>query len=204
MHNPAAFDYLSADDVVGQARGLLGATLSSELDGQVCSARIVETEAYRGRDDRACHAYGYKRTKRTEVFFGPAGRAYVYLVYGIHRMFNVICGPAGEPNGILIRAVEPLTGGATMLARRRRDRADRRLTGGPGLLCQAFGIELGHSGLDLLMRDSPIRLTGPYETLAHPGAATASPRVGVAYAGEDAARPWRFRVPGNAFTSPAR
>ena len=99
--------HLANLDILGQAQGLLGTLLISEIGGQRSVARIVETEAYRGADDKAAHSYGYKRTQRTEVFFGPPGHAYVYLIYGMHRMFNVICGPENEPNAVLIRAVEP-------------------------------------------------------------------------------------------------
>lgn len=168
-----------------------------------CVGRIVETEAYRGRDDRASHAYPLKQTPRTEVFFGPPGHAYVYLCYGIHRMFNVICGPRGEPNAVLVRAIEPLRGVGAMLRRRSLDKLQRRVGGGPGLVCQALGIELRHNAVDLFDPSSPIRLEGDFGGVGTSDL-LASPRVGIAYAGVDAARPWRFRESGSAFTSPAK
>ncbi len=195
---------LSSDDVVAQARGLLGVHITTRVDGQLTTGRIVETEAYRGRDDKAAHSYNYKRTARTEVFFGAAGHAYVYLCYGIHRMFNIIVGPVGEPNAILIRAIEPVAGIATMLARRQLDQVERRVGGGPGLVCQALGIELQHNACDLFDPYSPIQLAGKFDQVAASGSILASPRVGVAYAQECAQWPWRFRESGSDFTSPAK
>ena len=175
------------------------------------SATIVETEAYRGRDDKAAHSYQYRRTPRTEVFFGPAAHAYVYLCYGIHHMFNVIVGPVGEPNAVLIRAVEPREGLETMLERRGLAKVERRLSGGPGLVCQALGLDRSHNGLDLLDESSFVRLRGPLGSFSLRQAqgrltkqVITSPRVGIAYAEECAAWPWRFRVKDNPYTSPAK
>lgn len=200
---PLTREALVGDDVVAQARGLVGAHVETGFGESLTRARIVETEAYRGRDDRAAHSYGYKRTKRTEVFFGEAGRAYVYLCYGIHRMFNVIVGPVGEPNAVLVRAVEPLVGTGLMLRRRKLERGSRRLTGGPGLVTQALGITLDDNGCDLFSAASQVRLSGPFGSLPAKQL-TVGPRVGVDYAGACALRPWRFRESGNAYTSPAK
>lgn len=175
----------------------------SDVAGERAVGRIVETEAYRGRDDRASHAYPLKRTPRTAVMFGRAGHAYVYLCYGIHRMLNVVVGPHGEPNAILIRAVEPVAGTEVMLRRRGLPGLRRRVAGGPGLVGQALGVALAHDGLDLFEPTSPLRLSGSAGAVAASDI-LATPRVGVAYAGVDASRPWRFRVRGNAFTSPAK
>ena len=185
------------------ARELLGVEVHTEIDGFRAAGRIVETEAYRGADDKAAHSYGYKRTRRTEVFFGDAGHAYVYLIYGLHRMFNVVVGPPEEPNAVLVRALEPLDGTDAMLARRQLTSAGGRLANGPALVCQALGITRAHYGVDLLAAGAPIRLVGDLGTVA-PERITASPRVGVAYAGECAAWPWRFRESGNPYTSPAK
>ena len=193
------------EDVVAQAEALLGCLVTSvDADtGERTVARIVETEAYRGRDDRASHAYAYRRTPRTEVFFGPPGHAYVYLCYGIHRMFNVIAGPVGEPNAVLVRAVEPVEGVGVMLRRRRLSAPTRRISGGPGLVCQALGIGLSDNGADLLDPQGRVRLDGPFGSLPAKRV-TRTPRVGVAYAGEAASWPWRFRDSESAFTSPAK
>lgn len=108
------------DDVVAIAQELLGTILVTEWEGVRTTARIVETEAYRGPEDKASHAYNNRRTARTEVMFGPGGHAYVYLCYGIHHLFNVVTGPAEIPHAVLVRAVEPLAGIDIMMARRQR------------------------------------------------------------------------------------
>jgi len=203
MRTSITRDAITQGDVVDHARMLLGAELHTGFGESFCRARIVETEAYRGSDDRAAHSYGYKRTKRTEVFFGPAGHAYVYLCYGIHRMFNVVVGAIDEPNAVLVRAVEPLEGQELMCSRRGLQTPSTRLSSGPGLLSQALGVSLDYDGCDLLGEDSPIRLRGMLGSLSAKQI-TVGPRVGVAYAGECALRPWRFRVSGNPFTSPAK
>lgn len=196
-------EQLRTSPVDAAARALLGVEVHTFVDGVHAAARIVETEAYRGADDRAAHSYGYKRTKRTEVFFGDAGHAYVYLIYGLHQMFNVVVGPPEEPNAILVRGVEPLVGVAQMLKRRRLTAPGPRISNGPALVCQALGISRAHYGVDLLSEGSPVQLRGQLDTVA-PDTVIASPRVGVAYAGECAAWPWRFRESGNLYTSPAK
>ena len=192
------------------ARQLLGVTVYTEVGGVPTAGRIVETEAYRGADDKAAHSYKYKRTKRTAVFYADAGHAYVYLIYGLHRMFNVVVGPPGEPNAVLVRAVEPVTGIDVMLARRKLRTPGPRIGNGPALVCQALGISRAHYGLDLLGAGSPVRLLGELGTVPAPEV-IASPRVGIAYAGECARWPWRFRESGplgplgaNSYTSPAK
>ena len=164
---------------------------------------IVETEAYRGADDRASHAYNLRRTPRTEVFFGPPGVAYVYLCYGVHRMLNVITGPEGCPNAVLIRGVAPLKGTQHMLRRRGLHSVSRRLSGGPGLLTQALGVELQHNGADYFDPLSPLRLGGRFNSCPDERVLV-GPRVGIAYAQECAQRPWRFRVLDSGFTSAAK
>lgn len=142
---PAAF---YARDTEFVARDLLGATLECTVRRARCRGRIVETEAYTGEDDPACHAAA-GRTARTGVLYGPPGYAYVYFVYGMHWCVNAVTRRTGLPSAVLIRAVEPLEGVAVM--RRRRDgRRDADLTNGPGKLCEAFGITgPRHNGLSL-------------------------------------------------------
>lgn len=156
-----------------------------------CGGVIVETESYE-RDDPACHAYA-GLTARTEVLFGPPGRAYVYLSYGIHSLFNVVAEPEGEAAAVLVRAIEPAAGLEAM-RERRGGRSDLELCSGPGKLTEALGIGLGDNGADL-SRD-------PFELLApEPGweAEIASgSRVGITKAVD---RPWRFGVAGSAFVS---
>ena len=196
--------HLADEDVVAHARALLGTRIvATDSSGVETVGRIVETEAYRGADDKASHAYPLKRTPRTEVFFGEPGHAYVYLCYGIHRMFNVITGPVGTPNAVLVRAIEPLSGIEAMLKRRELTRVQRRVGGGPGLVCQALGIGLDDNASDLFDGASRVRLSGVFGGHS-PKQVIASPRVGIPYAEECAAWPWRFRIAGNGFTSPAR
>ncbi|HEY5707862.1 MAG TPA: DNA-3-methyladenine glycosylase [Solirubrobacterales bacterium] len=156
-----------------------------------CGGTIVETESYE-RDDPACHAY-VGLTARTEVLFGSPGRAYVYLSYGIHSLFNVVAEPEGEAAAVLIRAIEPTVGIEAMRARR-GDRADRELCSGPGKLTEALGIGLGDNGADLT--DYPFLLLAP-----EPGweaEVITGPRVGITKAVD---RPWRFAAAGSAYVS---
>jgi DNA-3-methyladenine glycosylase len=188
-------------DVVDVARDLLGKYLVTEFDGVLTSAKIVETEAYKGSTDRACHAFNYRKTKRTEVMFENGGVAYVYLCYGIHHLFNIITNIEGEPDAVLIRAAEPLEGVEEMLARREMNELETRLTAGPGSLSKALGIRKELTGIDL--SDDKIWLEDRGETI-DPELIIASPRVGIDYAGEDAKLPWRFRVKNSKWVSPAK
>ena len=152
---------------------------------------IVETESYE-RDDPACHAY-VGLTPRTEVLFGSPGRAYVYLSYGIHSLFNVVAEPEGEAAAVLVRALEPTSGLDAMRARR-GDRPDRELCSGPGKLTEALGIGLGDNGADLSC--APFVLLGP--ELGWEAEVLAGPRVGITKAVD---RPWRFGVAGSSYVS---
>lgn len=156
-----------------------------------CGGTIVETESYE-RDDPACHAYA-GLTDRTEVLFGPPGRAYVYLSYGIHSLLNAVAEPDGEAAAVLIRALEPTLGLAAMRARR-GGRPDRELCSGPGKLTEALGIGLEANGADL--GEEPF-LLAPREP-GWGGEIVAGPRVGIAKAVE---RPWRFRLAGSPHVS---
>jgi DNA-3-methyladenine glycosylase len=193
--------YYQQPDTLGLARDLLGKVLVTRIDGHVTSGMIVETEAYLGTSDRACHAYGGRRTSRTEVMYARGGVAYVYLCYGIHHLFNVVTHLAGEPHAILIRGIEPLDGIATMLARRGATTLKPTLTAGPGALTQALGISTAHTGLSLCSDAVYLedRGVGFADNLV-----MRSPRVGVGYAKEDALLPYRLRVLGSPWTSPAR
>ena len=179
-------------DVTAISRDLLGMYVFSRMPGaEVTGGRIVETEAYAGVGDRANHAYGNRRTARTEVMFGPGGVAYVYLCYGLHAMLNVVTNRDGIPDAILIRAIEPTHGLATMVRRRGRTAATPGLTAGPGNVARALGVGTCHNGLDLAGK--MIWLEDRHRPVA-PADIVAGPRVGVEYAGPDAKRAWRFRV----------
>jgi DNA-3-methyladenine glycosylase len=193
-----SLDFYRQPDVVAVAQALVGKYLVTCVGGELTSGQIVETEAYCGATDKACHAH-LRRTKRTEVMFRAGGVAYVYLCYGIHRLFNIVTNQEGLADAVLVRAVAPAEGLPTMLARRGLAQVAPRLTAGPGALAEALGIGLVHYGTDL---------TGPEIWLEDRGgpapALVASPRVGVDYAGEDALLPWRFRAQGSPWCSPAK
>ena len=174
------------------ARALLGKILVHRRRGHTTAGRIVEVEAYRGPEDRAAHTAGGRRTARNEVMWGPGGRLYVYFTYGMHHCCNVVTRTAGEPEAVLLRGLEPLVGIPLMRRRRgsRRDVPVAALARGPGNLCQAMGIDRGADGTDLVL-GSIVILDAPRVRASAVGA---SPRIGVAYAGDHARRPWRFFV----------
>lgn len=185
-------------DVVRIASELLGMVLETRIDGKRCSGRIVETEAYNGIADKASHAAGGRRTRRNEVMYAIGGVTYVYLCYGIHHLFNVVTSIKDDPHAVLIRALEPLEGIPFMLERTGKKKPDHTLTRGPGNLSRAMGVSIIHSGVRLngqLIRiyDDGFRYTEKQ--------IAASPRIGVAYAGEDALLPYRFYIKGNQFVS---
>lgn len=189
MRIPPSF--YAGDDVVAISRALLGKVLCTRIDGLTTQAVITETEAYAGEEDRASHAFGGRRTKRTEPMFGPGGFAYVYLCYGIHHLFNVVTNAKDVPHAVLIRAGSPFAGLDTMLARRGQDKAGRSLLAGPGSLAKALGITTELTGISLSgdriwIEDRDVRVTNDMITVG--------PRVGVDYAGADALRPYRFRI----------
>jgi DNA-3-methyladenine glycosylase len=171
------------------ARALLGKVLVHRSAAGTTAGRIVEVEAYRGPADRAAHTAGGRRTARNEVMWGPGGRLYVYFTYGMHYCCNVVTRGAGEPEAVLLRALEPLSGVPLMRARRGIEGgADAGLCRGPGNLCRAMGIDRALNDADL-RRSAVVLLDAPS---APPRQVARSPRIGVAYAGADAALPWRF------------
>jgi DNA-3-methyladenine glycosylase len=183
-------------DAASVARALLGAMLVRDHGRTRSIGRIVETEAYAGKADRASHARA-GRTARTAVMFGPGGRAYVYLVYGMHHCLNVVCGPDGEAAAVLIRAFEPVEGLAEMRGRRGGTAGpDVRMAAGPGRACQALDIDRSLTGQDLLT-PGPLWLAVPSDPVADTDVLR-GPRIGVDYAGAEwASRPWRFGVAGS-------
>lgn len=181
------------------AREILGKRLVvPSVSGERVSGRIVEVEAYLGVEDRAAHSYGGRRTRRTETMFGLGGRAYVFFVYGMHHQFNVVTGHEGQPHALLVRAVEP-SEGIELMRERRSVAKDRELTSGPGKLCRALGIDLSFDNEDLVAgRRVWLEETGESYT---PEEIASGPRIGVAYAAEDALKPWRFWLKGNEYVS---
>jgi len=184
-------------DVVKISKELLGKVLVTNWNQQYTSGRIVETEAYAGELDKASHA-SKGRTQRTEVMFGEGGKAYVYLCYGVHQMFNIVTSSAGVPHAILIRAVEPIDGIDMMLKRTGKKKVDETLARGPGNVGKAFGFHTSQCG---------VSLTGDELFIADDGFQIkntmigSSPRIGVDYAGEHATWHYRFFVKGNKYVS---
>lgn len=193
---PRAF--YERSDVTLIARELIGKILVTRLAGGLTSGRIVETEAYAGVIDKASHAYGGRRTGRTEVMFGRGGAAYVYLIYGIHHLFNVVTHGKDTPHAVLIRGIEPLDGIDVMLRRTGKQPGDKTLGRGPGNVSTALGIHTSQTGLSLLGNEIYIADDG----FRYPPAdIEASARIGVDYAAEDALLPYRFSVVGHPHVS---
>jgi DNA-3-methyladenine glycosylase len=194
-----SMNILQDENVVGHAQWLLGKFLVSDIQGAICIGRIVETEAYRGPEDAASHAFQGRRTPRTKTMYLAAGHAYVYLCYGIHRLFNIVTGPIDMPHAVLIRAIEPVWGLEIIRDRRGLSQYSVRLGNGPGLLTQALGIDLLHDGLDLSHPVSPVYVAENKSDA--PPVVSIGTRVGVSYAGEWAKRPWRFSIAKNQWVS---
>ena len=186
--------------VVDVAQDLLGKVLFVRNGGIFCAGRIVETEAY-GENDRASHAYGGRRTLRNASMFLAGGHAYVYLCYGLHIMLNVVCEEAGTGAAVLLRALEPCIGEAQMYGRRGKGIRRRDLTSGPGRLSQAMGITMKMNGCSLLTPNVYIAEPTPAKSSVAGEKRVSSARIGIAYAGKDAYRPWRFYLRGNIFVS---
>ncbi|MGG7469715.1 DNA-3-methyladenine glycosylase [Chryseobacterium arthrosphaerae] len=190
--------YYADQDVLFLAQDLLGKILFTEINGDITAGIIVETEAYFGVQDKASHAYGGRRTDRTETLYSHGGVTYVYLCYGIHHLFNVVTSVKDEPHAVLIRAVEPLIGKETMELRRSMPASRAAISSGPGSAAKALGIDRNFNKKDLTGNEIWIEDHGiQYD----PDEIIAGPRIGVAYAQEDAFLPWRFFVKGNKYVS---
>lgn len=190
--------FYQGPDVVQISRELIGKYLFTHIDGVISGGMIVETEAYSGSVDKACHAHLGRRTKRTEIMYQQGGVAYVYLIYGMYHLFNIVTNKEGTADAVLIRAIEPTEGIEWMLERRGLAKLVSRLTAGPGVMSQALGIARKHYGLPV--DGSTIWLEDRNVKVADT-AIEARPRVGVAYAEEDALLPWRFSIKNNKWVS---
>lgn len=192
-------------DTVRIARALLGKYLVRILDGEPLVCRITETEAYVGRCDRACHAFGYRRTARNTVMFGPPGHAYIYFIYGMHYCLNFVTEPEGEPSAVLIRAVEPVHGIDTVRKLRFGTDAGTEMTAyqrknfmnGPGKVCKGLSLSTEQNAMDLtenklFVCDSPADIGLPCPPIPEREEIISTPRIGVDYAGADKDLPWRF------------
>jgi DNA-3-methyladenine glycosylase len=183
--------YYCNPDLLFLARDLLGKYLFTNFKGTLTGGMIVETEAYRGPEDRASHAYNNRRTERTEIMYGEGGHCYIYFIYGLHALFNIITNTVDIPHAILIRAIEPEFGIEEMVKRRKKLQAYKKLASGPGTLTQALGITLVHNKLPL---DRPPIWLEDRNIIIPERAIIVGKRVGVDYAEEDAHLPWRFRI----------
>ena len=181
-------------DTVHIAEKLIGCFLIHDTPNGIVGGRIVETEAYLGPDDLGAHSSGGRRTERNRAMYGPRGHAYVYLIYGMYWCFNVVCGPRDLPQAVLIRALEPVYGVGLMRQNfAAANGSESALCRGPGKLCIALGITKDQYGTDLrgnrlfLVPGKPAKS----ETIK------TSPRINIDYAGDWAAKPWRFYLAGH-------
>ncbi len=191
-------------DTVEVARALLGKiVVRRPAGGPLLAGRLTETEAYVGRCDRACHAYGYRKTARTAPLFLGPGHAYIYLIYGMYHCLNFVTEPEGEPAAVLVRGMEAVAGTDFMWRRRYGDRPDtparrRNFLNGPGKVCQALCLTTAQNGVSLtgealFVCDTPADIGLP-ELPPRREIVKAGPRIGIDYAGEARDFPWRFTL----------
>jgi DNA-3-methyladenine glycosylase len=186
--------FYQRDDVVLIARELLGKYLYTSINGELTGGIIVETEAYKGPQDRGSHTFNHRRTPRNEMMYRAGGVVYMYICYGIHDMLNIVTGLENTSHALLIRAVEPAIGVEIMRERRGIYNQDKRLCQGPGALAKALGLNKSHNGIDLLqdtiwIEDHGIEINDD-EIIA-------SARVGMNFDGPYKIIPWRFYIRGN-------
>lgn len=183
-------DFYIREDVVQVARDLLGKYLFSNFDGRITAGVITETEAYEGVTDRASHAYGGRRTTRTEVMYARGGVAYIYLCYGIHSLFNIVTNREDIPHAVLIRGIEPVAGLEIMKIRANKPTLGKGAGSGPGKVSKLLGFHYSDTGTDLLGERIWLEDRG----LNVGNNIIAGPRIGVDYAGDDALLPYRFCI----------
>jgi len=183
-----------ARDVLDVAPDCVGKVLVHAAPEGLLAGRIVECEAYRGPEDQAAHSSNGRRTARTEVMFGAPGHAYMFLLYGSSWALNLVTGNEGEPQVVLVRAIEPVRGVEIMSARRGFPASRREISNGPGKLCHALGLDRTFYGADLTV--GPLFLSdGPIADVG------CSARINIPYAGTWVERPWRFYERGNRYVS---
>ncbi len=186
------------EDTLSIARDLLGKVLCVRNNATFYSAIIVETEAYCGIEDKACHAYGGRRTKRTETMYLPGGVSYVYFCYGIHHLLNFVTNKEGNPHAVLIRAAEPVDSVVEMMHNRGQKHLIYRLTSGPGNLTKAMGISMEDNACSLQGNSMWVEdRFGPVS----PNQILSAKRIGVDYAEEYVDKPWRYFLSGNRWGS---
>lgn len=198
MNRKLKSSYYRNPDVEFLAKDLLGKVLYTNKEGQLTAGIITETEAYFGGDDKASHAFGNRRTARTEIMYGPGGFAYVYLCYGIHYLLNIVVSDSDDPKCVLIRAVEPFAGQEIIEERRKMPVTKAAVSSGPGSLSKALGIDGSFNKKDLTEDEIWIEDIGNHYA---PDEIAAVPRVGIDYAEEHALLPLRFYIKDNKFVS---
>ena len=199
---PLPLSFFRRPDVLQIARELLGKQLCTHIGGELTSGRIVETEAYRHVGDPSIELHLQRKRQQAQALYRAGGHAYLYRVYRVHTLFNIITHDDTHPDAVLIRAIEPLAGQDVMLRRRGLLKPARNLTAGPALLTQALGLSPDQNGE--LVTGPHIWLVDADETVPDSNVLATS-RVGLDYAGPEAvALPWRFRVADSKWTSPAK
>lgn len=197
---PPAF--FQRPDPLQIARDLLGKHLYARIDGVLTAGRVVETEAYRHEGDQSMTLHLQRKRQQAQGLYVPGGHAYIYTVYDRHALFNIATHDAAHPDTVLIRAIEPTVGTEAMLRRRGLPEVKRALTAGPGVLTQALGITPALTGVSVT---GEVLWFEDHGEVIAPADIVASARVGLAYAGAEAAGlPWRFRVRDSKWTSPAK
>ena len=196
--NPLDKSFYQGDDVLASTASLLGKKLCTSIDGQYTSGMIVEAEAYRGRDDLACHAYPNRHSAKWEAMYLSGGHAYVYICYGIHALFNIVTGKDGIAEVALIRAIQPIDGLEIMQQRRKASNA-LSLTNGPGKLSQALGISKQHDK-EPLFGSYPLIWLEDFQDVEESTVIT-GPRVGLSTAMHCMNWPWRYRIKDNPYLS---
>lgn len=186
-------DFYLQKDVLSVSQELIGKVLCTRMQGEFTSGIITETEAYAGVNDKASHAYGNRRTRRTETMYRQGGVSYVYLCYGIHHLLNVVTNSRDIPHAVLIRGIHPLQGKQTILKRRAVKNPGKDLCSGPGKVSQALGVKTKHDNTSLL--GNTIWIEDKNISVSSENIKT-TPRIGVDYAGEDALLPYRFLYEG--------
>ena len=196
MSKESPLSFYRQTDVVRIARQLLGKSLFTETKGMVTGGIITETEAYAGITDKASHAFGGRRTERTQIMYRDGGYAYVYLCYGIHSLFNIVTNVEGVPHAVLIRGIFPTIGLDLMLERRQMKMAGADFCKGPGKVSKALGIHYSHTGLLLsasVVNNEAFKIwIEDNDRLVQNDDIISSKRIGVDYAEEDALLPYRF------------
>ena len=194
-------DFYLDEDVVAISKALLGKQIVTRYNNSLSAGLVVETEAYRAPDDKACHAYRNRYTERTKTMFRQGGVMYVYTSYGIHSMINVVTAEEGKAHAILIRAIEPTQGMEYMLKRRKHTKLKYDTVNGPGKTASALGVHKYHDGAILYDDDSEVWIEDVGQSVKD-SEIIVGPRVGMSiHTGPDAHRPWRFYIKNNRWVS---